>query len=138
MGDGRADGGRAPAAMWTLRDMIMASLAAVALLGLAVVLFVLCQSPAGDEVPEMDIAPFVMAVFAAEALLVLPAWWWGPRKYGGGWARLGLRGFGAARGLLLAGAGLLLYLAINVAWDPLRRALAWPTSPRCCRSLAAG
>ena len=74
---------------------------------------------------ENAVVPLTIAVFAAEGLLIVPAWWWGPRKHGGGWPRLGFRSFDWGRGIMWVAGGLLLTLFINVAWDPIRQLLGW-------------
>lgn len=110
---------------WTFRDMLLGGVAAVAAMAVAIILLVvvlLLLSP-GDV--EGAVTPLTIAVFAAEAVLVVPAWWWGPRKYGGGWPRLGFRSFDWGRGLLWVIAGLVLTLAVNLAWEPIREMLGW-------------
>ena len=71
----------------------------------------------------------VALVFALEALLIPPAWAWGPRKHGGGWASLGLRSFSLPLGAVLVIGSFFLVLAINVAWEGVRQRLGLPGQP---------
>jgi uncharacterized protein len=120
-------------ATWTLRDMLWAALAAVGLVlvgavGLAVLIALTSLRRAGAT-PQALSGPIAFGVLALEAVLLIPAWLWGPGKHGGGWARLGLRRTSLLLGLFLAIAGLVLIVAINAVWDVARQALGWPGQP---------
>ncbi len=115
---------------WTLRDMLTASVAAVVLFGLAlgVVIAVVAVITAGSGA-EPDQSALALVVFSLEGLLVVPAWVWGPRRYGGGWRALGLRGrptWGMVGAAVLS---LILVLAVNAGWEVVRQRLGWAGQP---------
>ncbi|MHB0856919.1 MAG: CPBP family intramembrane glutamic endopeptidase [Anaerolineae bacterium] len=115
---------------WSIKDMVLASLAALALVFLGGVLLVAAAfvwSLTG--MPSLSPTLQLLAVFALEAVLVIPVWLWGPRKYGGGWAALGLRPFALVRGGALVLGALALTLAVNAAWEPIRQQLGWSGQP---------
>jgi len=117
-------------ARWGLRDMIVAALATLGFMLAGVALAVvaaLIWSAFG--LPPLSQAAQVFLIFGLEALLIVPAWIWGPRKYGGGWARLGLRPFPALSGLLWVLGGLIAILAINAGWETIRQRLGWEAQP---------
>ena len=114
---------------WTLRDMLIGGVAAIALMAVAIILLVLVLSLTSSGDVEAAVGPLSIAVFAAEALLIIPAWRWGPRKHGGGWPRLGLKPFDWRCGIMWVIGGLALTLAINLAWEPIRVALGWASQP---------
>ena len=117
-------------APWGLRDMLHAGLMTVALMMLAIVGIAaymwLTESWSSDGGPP-DVP--VSAIFALEALLIVPAWWFGPRKYGGGVTRLGLRRFRAGKAALVVAVGLGLILGINALWELIRAQLGWARQP---------
>lgn len=108
--------------------MVWASLAAfwaILLLGVAAVVAMLFgQIVAGQPIETLPPALTVI-VLGLELLLIPPVWFWGPRKYGGGWAALGLRRFRLGWGLLLTLVCLVLTLLVNLAWEPIRQRLGW-------------
>lgn len=114
------------AAPWSLRDIIRALGTALLLvfwsLGLRAgleQLGIISPSPNGR----------ILVAFALEAGLLIPAWAWGPGKYGGGWARLGLRPFQLSRSAVLAIASMAFIMVMNMTWELTRRRLGWPGQP---------
>jgi uncharacterized protein len=115
---------------WTVRDMVVASLAALALFAIGIGLLVVAQliwTASGREAPGQGVQ--ALAIFTLEAILILPAWWWGPRKYGGGWWALGLRRSPSWRMVSAVGLGLIATLAINAGWEQVRQRLGWVGQP---------
>jgi hypothetical protein len=110
--------------------MVIASLVALALFGLGLVLTMVVAIVLGvvnDTAPSpAGLAPIVFALYA---MLILPAWWWGPRKYGGGWSRLGFRTPPAIRSLAGFGLGFVVILIINVGWGVIQQELALEGQP---------
>lgn len=98
---------------WTLRDMILGGLTALGLIlagSLIVIFFVAVVFP-----DHYDVLYFPAMVVAGsfEGLLVFPAWWWGPHKYGGDWRRLGLLRCDLWRGVLVAVGGAAAMWGVN-------------------------
>lgn len=117
-------------APWGLRDMVVAGLATIGLVIVGVVIAVaLSFAWTALGLPELSQGAQVFLIFGLEALLIVPAWVWGPGKHGGGWARLGLRPFAPLPGLAWAFGGLLAILGINVVWEGIRQQLGWPGQP---------
>lgn len=115
---------------WGLRDMVVAGLATIGLVVAGVVISVaLAFAWSGLGLPPVSQGAQVFLIFGLEALLILPAWIWGPGKHGGGWARLGLRPFPALKGIAWVIGGLLAILAINAVWEGIRQQLGWPGQP---------
>jgi len=115
---------------WGLRDMALAGLMTMALLGAgAVALAVGSLLWPGIDALALSPAILVPAIFACESLLVIPAWVWGPRKYGGGWAALGLHTCPAGKSVALFFLGFSIILLVNAGWDALRRQLGWAGQP---------
>lgn len=105
---------------WTIRDLLYAFLATIALLiatGVLLVLLYFAWRAIGLPTPEMS--TLVQVAFALEAVLLVPPWLFGPRKYGGGWRILGLRGLSWGKGLVAVVVGFGLILLINVVWSPI-------------------
>lgn len=126
--EGRSD--RPPRVPWKLRDMVYAGLVTIALIVGAVVIGVLgYMAWSAVGLPDVPSNVIVLAVFALEAVLLVPAWLFGPRKYGGGWRILGLRGFPAGMGIAVLVIGFGLILAINALWTPLMRGWDLPEQP---------
>lgn len=115
---------------WGLRDMALAGLTTLGLLGIGAVVLaagtLLCF---GLSVPVLPPGILVPAVFALETVLIIPAWMWGPRKYGGGWASLGLRACSVGRAVALLLVGFAIILLVNGAWELVRRQLGWAGQP---------
>ncbi len=103
---------------WTVRDMVYAGLATIGLMLVGFILLAIVAFALGIDVqdPEQQ-ALVVFAVFALEALMIPPVWWWSVRKYGTSPRILGLRGFRWLRGIGLTLLGLAVILAINVGWS---------------------
>jgi membrane protease YdiL (CAAX protease family) len=124
---------------WTLRDMVWASVAAAAFvaIGLALtagavaVLYVLDGS-------EMNITLWTLLVFALEAVIIVPAWLWGPSKHGGGWRSLGFRRFKLPQTIGLLILGMALILLVNPLWEITRQELGLPAQPDVLPLLGGG
>jgi membrane protease YdiL (CAAX protease family) len=117
-------------APWGLRDMVVAGLATIGLVIVGVVVaLVVAVAWSGLGLPGLSPGVQVFLIFGLEALLIVPAWIWGPGKHGGGWDRLGLRPFAPLRGLAWVIGGLVAILAINVVWEGIRQRLGWPGQP---------
>ena len=115
---------------WGLRDLLRASLAAIGLLGLGLVLFLLPLALFSDLTTDgLTTRLQVLAVLALEALLIVPAWRWGPGKYGGGWASLGLRPVSPAKTVVMVSLGFLVVLVINAFSEAVRNWLGLPGQP---------
>ena len=115
---------------WTVRDMVVASLAALGLFIVGIALLAMAQflwTASGREAPGQGVQ--ALAIFTLEAILILPAWWWGPRKYGGGWRVLGLRRSPSWNMIGAVALGLVLTLAINAGWEQVRQRLGWAGQP---------
>jgi membrane protease YdiL (CAAX protease family) len=115
---------------WGLKDMLWASLTAIALVlaGLIALIIFLALFQALRGSP-LDQKVWIWGVLALESILVVPAWFWGPRKYGQGWASLGLHAFPVVKTLVLALISLPLMLLINAGWELVRRQLGWAGQP---------
>jgi len=111
---------------WGLRDTVYAVLTALTLvlLGIGIRL-----GAAWLGLVSLSTSGRVLAAFALEAVLLIPAWVWGPGKYGGGWAILGLRRFPFGRSTALGSASLAFIMVVNTIWELLRRRLGWPGQP---------
>jgi len=111
---------------WGPRDIAYAVLAALSLvlLGLGIK-----WGAARLGLTSLSAKSRVLAAFALEAVLVIPAWVWGPGKYRGGWASLGLRPFPFGRSAALSAASLVFIMVMNTIWEPVRRHLGWPGQP---------
>jgi uncharacterized protein len=120
-----------PPARWGLRDMLFAGITAVLLVILGVIAAVVATVLLWPRLglPQLSQNAQVWLIFALEAVLILPAWWWGPRKYGGGWAGLGLRRFPILRSVVLCIGGFIAILAINIAWDSVRQRMGLAGQP---------
>lgn len=102
---------------WEVRDILYAGLMAGGLIAALVGGFVLFAMLMGWEGPMSQPGHFVVvAMGALEGFMILPAWWWGPGKYGGGWRLLGLRRPPVMRSVVWGSLGLLVILGIDVAW----------------------
>jgi membrane protease YdiL (CAAX protease family) len=110
--------------------MVVAGLATICLVVVGIVaLMVLPFAWSALGLPPLSQGARVLLIFGLTALLIVPAWIWGPGKHGGGWARLGLRPFPALRGMAWVIGGLLAVLAINIVWEGIRQQLGWPRQP---------
>lgn len=111
---------------WGLRDMAYAVLTALALVLLSLGIRL---GTAWLGFASLSTSGRVLAAFALEAVLLIPAWFWGPGKYGGGWAALGLRRFPFGRSTALGAASLAFIMVMNTIWELARRRLGWPGQP---------
>ena len=115
---------------WGLRDIIRAGLAAVGLVFVASAVLIggmAAWRRIGPAPIPQGIIP--MAILFLEVLIVLPAWWWGPGKYGGGWARLGFRPTQLAKSGFWFVMCLAAIFAVNYAWEMVRRESDWASQP---------
>lgn len=77
----------------------------------------------------IDTRLLALFIFGLEAILIIPAWIWGPRKYGGGWQSLGLRRAPIVQSILLIIGGMVVVLVVNVVWDAIRREIGLADQP---------
>lgn len=118
---------------WGAKDILRGSLAALGLLVLGVLTVVIVAVVAGFAGLDLAGGSFmqftVFAVMALEAVFVVPAWRWGPRRHGLGLAWLGLRPTATARAVLLSSVGLVVILGINVLWGLVMEEFDLPGQP---------
>ncbi len=115
---------------WGLRDMFWAALVALCLvMGGALAIFIALWLSFGLGTRAFPQNVQLTMVFALEAVIIVPAWLWGPGKYGGGWASLDLRRFALVKSALFVLGALILVLGINVLWDVVRERLGWVGQP---------
>lgn len=116
-------------AHWGLKDVLLGSLVAGLLFGVGILAvavgFVVLQY-AGWEVPQ---SVLLWAVLLGESALLLPAWWFGPRKHGGGLAALGFRSVSPGKALWMTGLGLMIAFGFNALWSIALAELGWATQP---------
>jgi len=119
-----------PRVRWTIRDMVVASVAAVAFVFVAAVVVVAAFMWLGGMDPyDLASSGPVSAILALEAVLVIPVWIWGPGKYRSGWRSLGFRGLSWLRGVALCGLALAVVLIVEALWETIRQRLGWPGQP---------
>jgi len=117
---------RPPRAPWKVKDMLWASLAATLFIGIgAVILVILYLIARFLGWSGTSTTSFAILILALEAVLLVPAWVWGPSKYGGGWRALGLRRFKFFRAVLLVVISLVLVIVSEFAWELARERLGW-------------
>ncbi|NLG51555.1 MAG: CPBP family intramembrane metalloprotease [Chloroflexi bacterium] len=117
-------------ANWSLRDMVWASLTALLLIVVGAVFIGIVVAVLGVAAGTMlDTRLLALAIFALEAVLIIPAWIWGPRKYGGGWQSLGLRPAPFFKSAALVIGGLAVVLVVNVVWNVIREQLGLEDQP---------
>mgnify|MGYP001114456834 CR=1 FL=1 len=115
---------------WGLRDMLLAGCAAVACVILGIVLLLGGMALwRGVGLAALPKNVLMLAVFSLEAVLLIPAWIWGGRKYGGGWRSLGLRRFALLKAAVLGLFAFSGILAINAMWDVVRKRLGLAPQP---------
>jgi uncharacterized protein len=118
---------------WTLRDVVLASLAALGLLFAGVIIVIVIGVLAGFvgvDVTSATSSPLiVLAVMGLEALFLIPAWIWGPHKYGRDIRWLGFRSTSIWPAVLLTIGGLLVIVLINVVWAAIASRLNLPGQP---------
>ncbi len=121
-----------PSAPWTLKDMAWASVAALMFTGLGIVmalaLAALFHLLAGGG-DDWNLTPYILMALAFEALLLVPAWVWGPVKYGGGWKALGFRRFHVLQSIVLLALAVVVIIVVNVGWEWIRQGLGLPGQP---------
>jgi hypothetical protein len=119
---------------WGLRDMVWAGLLAVALfvvgiIAVAVVMLVTLGPNLNREALTTPPRLVTLLALALEALLILPAWVFGPGRRGGGWRALGLRSFAPLKGLALLAGALVLILGVDALWEVARKQLGVAGQP---------
>lgn len=114
---------------WRLKDMTIAGLVALLLIMAGIGVSVLLSLLLGEPGEGIGDGLWVSLVFLLEALLLIPAWRWGPAKYGGGWRVLGLRPARILSSLLLGALGLGAILAVNGAWSVVQNSFDIPGQP---------
>jgi len=116
-------------AHWGLKDVVLGSLVAGVLFGvgtLAIAVGWVVLQFIGWELPQ---SVLLLAALLSEAILLLPAWWFGPRKHGGGLAALGFRRVPLGKMLWMAGLGLAIAFGFNALWSIALTHLGWATQP---------
>jgi len=102
---------------WTLREMIHAGLAAILIVVLGAIQIGALMVVFGiDPLAEIASPLLAVGIMLLEGLIIVPAWVWGPGRHGGGWRRLGFRGF-EPRYLLLVLLAFVGVMAINGIWS---------------------
>ena len=115
---------------WRLRDMFWACVAALGLIVCGLILAVGVMYLWPDlGISSAEPSTLALVIFALEVVLIVPAWIWGPQRYGGGWPSLGLRRFAAMQSLVLFLVGLGLVLIISPLWELVRRQLGMAGQP---------
>ncbi len=115
---------------WRGRDMLLACVAAVALVGLGLIGVVIIALIAGiDPMAQEQLHLIVFAVFALEALLILPAWFWGPHKYDKDWGILGFRPAPTVQSIVLIALALVAVLGLNALWAWVMETFNLPGQP---------
>ena len=115
---------------WGLKDIAIASLVALALMVImGVALFVGLALWGLLSVSDPPTELMALSILGLELLMIPPAWFWGPRKYGGGWKALGFQGFPLLRSLGQMTLAFLAMVAINAGWEVLREQLGWAGQP---------
>lgn len=120
---------RSARAEWGLKDAIYGSLVAGFAFGLTILAMAVAYVGlrfAGLDVPQIAI---VVVGGLGEWAMVLPAWWFGPRKYGGSLATLGFRPVPWGRMLAMVGIGLLIAFGATFVWGQINAYLEWTTQP---------
>ena len=112
---------------WTMRDIVCAILATLALLLLIIGLYAWFLF--WEILPKPSGLGLLVLMTAAETLMLVTAWWWGPRRYGGGWHLLGLRGFAVGRGVVTSILAFGLLILINLVWSIVETELGLPGQP---------
>lgn len=119
-----------PRETWTLRDMVWASLTALLLIVVGALFAGVFVAALGIVAGvTVDMRLLALFIFGLEAILILPAWIWGPRKYGGGWRALGLCPAPVFKSAALVIGGLAIVLVVNVVWDAIRRQIGLADQP---------
>jgi len=118
---------------WLPADILRGSLAALGLLiaGLfLVVIAAVVAGFAGLDLADPSFTQFVVfVVMGLEAVFILPAWLWGPRKYGLGLKWLGFRSVSLPKSAILTVVGLALVLGVNLLWGMVMERFDVPGQP---------
>ncbi len=118
-----------PRAQWGLKDVLLGSLVAGVLFAVGVFAVAIAWGAlqfAGIELPQ---SVLLLAVFLGEAVMIVPAWWFGPRKHGGGLAALGFRRVAIGKLLWMTALGLGIAFGFNALWSIALEHLGWATQP---------
>ena len=111
---------------WGLYDMLRAVLAAAGLIALGTGVLLLLARLGGVPLGSTRRALLILVL---ESVLLIPAWYWGPHRYGGGWASLGLRRCPWWKVLALGVVAAMVVAVASVWWDGLRRAWSLRSQP---------
>ncbi len=118
---------------WLPADILRGSLAALGLLVvglLVVVIAAVFAGFAGLDLADPSLMQFIVfVVMGLEAVFILPAWVWGPRKHGLGLEWLGFRPVGLLKSVILTVAGLALVLGVNLLWGLVMERFNIPGQP---------
>ena len=102
---------------WSLKEMVYAGLAAILIVVLgAIQIGALMVVFGADPFAESASPLLAVGIMLLEGLIIIPAWVWGPGRHGGGWRRLGFRGF-EPKYLLLVILAFVGIMAINGVWS---------------------
>lgn len=121
--------GNGTRAQWGIKDILLGSLVAGVLFAVgvfAVAIAWVALQFAGIELPQ---SVLLLAVFLGEAAMIVPAWWFGPRKHGGGLAALGFRRVAIGKLLWMTALGLAIAFGFNALWSIALERLGWATQP---------
>lgn len=109
---------------WGAREGAYGCLTAIALfIGVGVIGGVIAFAWMQADLPSISTDIVVQVVFALEALLLLPPWLFGPRRYRLSWESLGFRGAPAGRVALVTVVGFGVVLLANAGWTLIMDAL---------------
>ena len=115
---------------WGLRDMLVAAAVAIGMTAVSVGLTIGgARIWASAGLPTIPQGYRVLLVFALEVVFIIPAWRWGPGKYGGGWESLGLRQTRLVKSGLLFVLGFLCAFTASLVGDSIRRHLGLARQP---------
>ncbi len=120
---------------WRPQDILYAVLTATLLIAVGAGAIWVLSSRGG--VP-WSYAERALVILTLETTLLFPAWFWGPRKYGGGWATLGLRHFPLWKGLALGVVAVIAAAVASIRWDILRQARGLLSQPDLLPQLRSG
>jgi len=112
-------------AMWGLGDMARAGILVLAIFALLVMASVGLYWAIASETGPLSPVWLIALVFAGEAIMIYPAWRFGPRRHGGGWSRLGLRRFETQGAIGLVVVGMLGIWISSGVWGLINARLGW-------------
>jgi hypothetical protein len=121
--------GHGTRAQWGLRDVVVGSLVAGVLFAVGVFAVAVGWVALQFAGIELSQGILLLAVLLGEAAMLLPAWWFGPGKHGGGLAALGFRGVPIGKLLWMTALGLVVAFGFNALWSIALSRLGWATQP---------